>query len=302
LLNRSGLGASVHEHLLDALFLCLPRAAGIVQPGGNFGATRVNRQPADAKSAPPLLRTNRTRRVLHPVLIGHAVSRSADCPSATWGGDPAAGPTGPGADARSVRSSGVASRLNRGWIPSGAHLHQWGLAVLALGVNVSPFRDKRAHHLRGGQRSFQSLMHMPGLLQRALGRCRHLSSQETARVARNANGCGCDASRRRGTARAMSSVARGKGTRGGHNTSSCPRNAARQSGVSPLLFFSSTGDPALSRICARCAPGHAAGHARCRVRLDRGFRLQRSTAGLTSFNDLPLVAARVTRRHIVHRV
>ena len=31
-------------------------------------------RPPSAPSVPPLLRTNRTRRVRHPVLIGHAVS------------------------------------------------------------------------------------------------------------------------------------------------------------------------------------------------------------------------------------
>jgi hypothetical protein len=81
LLNCSGLGASVHEHLLDALFLCLPRAAGTVQPGGNLGRREsIVSQPQKkyAKSAAPLTATR---------LPGAGIPR-------------------PGADARSVLSSG----------------------------------------------------------------------------------------------------------------------------------------------------------------------------------------------------
>jgi hypothetical protein len=57
-----------------AAVLALLRAGETFSKGEDgWGAARVAR-PALDKAAPPPLRTNRTRRVPQPVLIGHAAS------------------------------------------------------------------------------------------------------------------------------------------------------------------------------------------------------------------------------------
>jgi len=50
------------------------RVAARGRVAGAAPAARLGAPAAGSGGAPPLLRTNRTRRVLHPVLIGHAAS------------------------------------------------------------------------------------------------------------------------------------------------------------------------------------------------------------------------------------